>query len=94
MQIFISKYMQLSLKCVADGGTLAEEVISTVRTAQAFGTQNKLAAIYDKQILLARSADLKAAVVNGIGLGIFFFVIYACESAILLSFLSVTHFVI
>ncbi|KAI0252878.1 ABC transporter type 1, transmembrane domain-containing protein, partial [Lactifluus subvellereus] len=36
---FISKYMQLSLKHVAEGGTLAEEVVSTIRTAQAFGTQ-------------------------------------------------------
>ncbi|KAH9000914.1 P-loop containing nucleoside triphosphate hydrolase protein [Lactarius hatsudake] len=39
MNKFMSKYMQLSLKHVAEGGTLAEEAVSTIRTAQAFGTQ-------------------------------------------------------
>ncbi|KAG6857152.1 hypothetical protein H0H87_008722 [Tephrocybe sp. NHM501043] len=73
----ISKYMQLSLKHVADGGSLAEEVISTVRTAQAFGTQTILADIYDGHINQSRKVDLKAAVWHGGGLAIFFFVIYA-----------------
>ncbi|KAG8935087.1 GTPase-activating protein [Tulasnella sp. 418] len=77
MTHFISQYMQLSLKWIATGGTLAEEVISTVRTAQAFGTQTKLANLYDDSVDQARKADRKAAAVNGIGLGIFFFVIYA-----------------
>ncbi|KAG6840985.1 hypothetical protein C0991_002875 [Blastosporella zonata] len=73
----ISKYMQLSLKSVADGGSLAEETISTVRTAQAFGTQNILADIYDGHITKSRQVDAKAAVWHGGGLAVFFFVIYA-----------------
>ncbi|KAG6907876.1 hypothetical protein DXG01_007040 [Tephrocybe rancida] len=73
----ISKYMQLSLKHVAEGGSLAEEVISTVRTAQAFGTQTILADIYDGHINESRKVDLKAAVWHGGGLAVFFFVIYA-----------------
>ncbi|KAG5648338.1 hypothetical protein DXG03_004910 [Asterophora parasitica] len=73
----ISKYMQLSLKHVADGGSLAEEVISTVRTAQAFGTQRTLANLYDVHIDESHKVDLKAAVWNGGGLAVFFFVIYA-----------------
>lgn len=77
MTKFTSKYMQLALKHVAEGGTLAEEVISTVRTAHAFGTQKTLSSIYDVHVTSAKTVEAKAAFVHGIGLGIFFFVIYA-----------------
>ncbi|EGO23855.1 hypothetical protein SERLADRAFT_450147 [Serpula lacrymans var. lacrymans S7.9] len=77
MNRFVSKYMQLSLKHVADGGTLAEEVISTVRTAQAFGTQKILSALYDGHIEGSRVVDSKAAIWHGGGLAVFFFVIYS-----------------
>lgn len=70
---------RLSLQCIADGGTLAEEVISTVRTAQAFGTQRILSALYDSHIEVSRDADMKVAIIHGCGLGVFFFVIYSCE---------------
>ncbi|KAJ7863028.1 P-loop containing nucleoside triphosphate hydrolase protein [Mycena olivaceomarginata] len=72
----ISRYMQLSLKHVADSGSLAEEVISTVRTAQAFGTQEILANLYDEHIVQSENQDLKAAVWHGGGLAVFFFIIY------------------
>jgi hypothetical protein len=68
---------RLALKHVAEGGTLAEEVISTVRTAHAFGTQKTLSSIYDVHVTSAKTVEAKAAFVHGIGLGIFFFVIYA-----------------
>ncbi|KAJ1303401.1 hypothetical protein OPQ81_011593 [Rhizoctonia solani] len=77
MNKFVSTYMQLSLQSVsAGGGTLAEEVISTVRTAHAFGTQMTLAERYDVFINKAYGFDNKAAVIQGCGLGVFFFVIY------------------
>ncbi|KAJ7459918.1 P-loop containing nucleoside triphosphate hydrolase protein [Mycena latifolia] len=72
----ISRYMQLSLKHVADSGSLAEEVISTVRTAQAFGTQKILSSLYDQHIEQSHQSDLKAAIWHGGGLSIFFFIIY------------------
>ncbi|KAI0059986.1 P-loop containing nucleoside triphosphate hydrolase protein [Artomyces pyxidatus] len=77
MNKFVSKYMQLSLKYVADGGTLAEEVISTIRTAQAFGTQKILAGMYDVEVNKAADVDAKAAIWHGGGLAVFFFIIYA-----------------
>jgi ATP-binding cassette subfamily B (MDR/TAP) protein 1 len=67
----------LSLKHVAEGGTLAEEVISTVRTAQAFGAQKYLSYLYDKHIEGSRIVDSKAAVWHGGALACFFFVIYS-----------------
>ncbi|KAI0054749.1 P-loop containing nucleoside triphosphate hydrolase protein [Artomyces pyxidatus] len=77
MNKFISLYTQLSLANVADGGTLAEEVISTIRTAQAFGTQKVLATLYDVDVNKAALMDARAAIAHGGGLAIFFFVIYA-----------------
>jgi ATP-binding cassette subfamily B (MDR/TAP) protein 1 len=69
--------MQSSRRHVSDGGSLAEEVISTIRTAQAFGTQKILADIYDTYINQSKAADAKAAVTNGAGTAIFFFIIYS-----------------
>lgn len=77
MNIFERKYKEFALQSIAEGGTLAEEVISTVRTAQAFGTQETLAKKYDQHVVVAHEAERKTAIVHGIGLGIFFFVIYA-----------------
>ena len=77
MNLFISKYMQESLKHVAEGGSIAEEVISTIRTSHAFGSQNVLHSLYNAHVLKARAVDLKGAVWQGGALGVMFFVIYA-----------------
>jgi len=65
------------LKHIAEGGSLAEEVISTIRTAQAFGTQKILSGLYDKNIDVSRVADSKASTYQGAGFGCLFFVIYS-----------------
>ena len=62
---------------IAEGATFAEEVISTIRTAQAFGTQKALSDLYDRHVYFAFQAEMKGALVNGIGLGLFFFIIYS-----------------
>ncbi|KAF8957254.1 P-loop containing nucleoside triphosphate hydrolase protein [Flammula alnicola] len=77
MNKFISTYMQMSLKHTAEGGSLAEEVISTIRTAQAFGTQKILGKLYNQRIDQSLKVDMKAAVWHGGGLAVFFFVIYS-----------------
>ncbi|KIY44784.1 multidrug resistance protein 1 [Fistulina hepatica ATCC 64428] len=77
MNRFISRYMQMSLKFIAEAGTVAEEVISTVRTAQAFGVQQTLSVLYDTYIAKSHTVGLKSAAWNGGGLAIFFFTIYS-----------------
>ncbi|TFK23400.1 multidrug resistance protein 1 [Coprinopsis marcescibilis] len=77
MNHFISNYMEMGLKFIAEGGSLAEEVISTVRTAQAFGTQKTLSKLYDKHVDKTLRVDMKSAVWNGGGIAVFFFVTYA-----------------
>ncbi|PBK74780.1 P-loop containing nucleoside triphosphate hydrolase protein [Armillaria solidipes] len=73
----ISKYMQLSLKHIADAGSIAEEVISTVRTAQAFGTQRILSSLYDQHVEKSKVVDVKSAIWLGGSLSVFFFCIYS-----------------
>ncbi|KAG6377083.1 P-loop containing nucleoside triphosphate hydrolase protein [Boletus reticuloceps] len=77
MNKFVSKLVQASLKHVADGGTLAEEVISSVRTTHAFGTQKTLTTLYDTHIQRASIVDAKAAIYNGAAFGAFFFILYS-----------------
>ena len=77
MNTFISRYKKQSLDKTAEGGSLAEEVISSVRTAVAFQTQGKLVSLYDIKNVEALLVGLKTAIVNGLGLSVFFFVIYS-----------------
>ena len=64
-------------EAIASGGSFAEEVISTIRTAHAFGTQKALGKQYGLYVDTAAKCDKQSALVNGLGLGSFFFVIYS-----------------
>jgi ATP-binding cassette subfamily B (MDR/TAP) protein 1 len=72
--------MQMSRQHISDGGSLAEEAISTIRTAQAFGIQMILANIYNTHIDKSKKADDKIAVVIGASLATFFFILYSSYS--------------
>ncbi|KAI5826571.1 P-loop containing nucleoside triphosphate hydrolase protein [Schizophyllum commune Tattone D] len=76
MNYFTSKFVQRISKHIAESGSVAEEIISTVRTAKAFGTENALASLYDDHIKRAHVEDLKNSFVQGFGTASFFFVIY------------------
>ncbi len=54
--------------------------MSTIRTAQAFGTQNVLASLYDVAIEKAYTADCGGAIAQGVGMALFFFCLYASYS--------------
>lgn len=56
---FIIKYNKQSLSAYGLGGTVAEEVISSIRNAVAFGTQEKLARQYDKHLKEAEKWGLR-----------------------------------
>ncbi|KZW01505.1 multidrug resistance protein 1 [Exidia glandulosa HHB12029] len=77
MNILIGKYVKHALDQTAAGGTLAEEVISTIRTAQAFGSQGILSGLYNKFVMEANKYDAKQSVIHGLGLGSFYFIIYS-----------------
>ncbi|KAJ5150471.1 ABC transporter integral membrane type 1 [Penicillium coprophilum] len=72
----IIKYGKLSLESAGAGGTVAEEVISSVRNATAFGTQDKLAKQYESHLLRAERwgmrLQMSLAVMVGIMFGLMF----------------------
>lgn len=57
--------IRLSRNSIADGGTLAEEVISTIRTAHAFGTQSVLSDLYDTYSGQAFRFEYRNTIVTG-----------------------------
>lgn len=49
----IVKFSKANINAYAQGGTVAEETLSSVRNAVAFGTQDKLAKLYDTHLVKA-----------------------------------------
>lgn len=74
---FTAKYMKRSLEYYSKSGTIAEEAISTIRTAVAFGIQSQLSKLYDSNLIFAKKESIKKSILNGAGLGIIFFYVYA-----------------
>ncbi|CAO1632776.1 unnamed protein product [Sympodiomycopsis kandeliae] len=77
MNVFVSRYHQMELEYVAHGGSLAEEALSTVRTAKAFGAESRLVDLYDESNKLTTKQGIRKAIIQGGGLGAFFFIIYS-----------------
>ncbi|EPE35282.1 P-loop containing nucleoside triphosphate hydrolase [Glarea lozoyensis ATCC 20868] len=73
---FIVKYSKQSLGSYALGGSIAEEVISSIRNAVAFGTQDKLARQYDVHLAKAEKYGHRVKFVLAIMIGGMFCVIY------------------
>ena len=56
---FIVKYSKQSINAYAQGGSVADEVISSVRNTVAFGTQDRLARQYDGHLVHAEKYGFK-----------------------------------
>lgn len=56
---FIGKLSKVYIAHFAQGGTVAEEVISSIRNTTAFHTQDKLARQYDSYLVKAEKAGFK-----------------------------------
>ncbi|KAL4865464.1 hypothetical protein BDV12DRAFT_174570 [Aspergillus spectabilis] len=69
---FIIKYSKKSLESYGAGGTVAEEVISSIRNATAFGTQDKLAKQYEVHLAEAEKWGTKNQVILGFMIGAMF----------------------
>ncbi|QIW98788.1 hypothetical protein AMS68_004306 [Peltaster fructicola] len=73
---FMTKWNKESLSAYAEGGTVAEEVISSIRNAVAFGTQEKLARQYDYHLGQAEKSGFKMKILLGSMLGILMMYVY------------------
>ncbi|KAI2010386.1 multidrug-resistance transporter mdr2 [Ophidiomyces ophidiicola] len=56
---FIIKFSKNNLECYGEGGTLAEEVLSSIRNTTAFGTQKQLAEKYESHLEEAQKWGMK-----------------------------------
>ncbi|KAI0830713.1 P-loop containing nucleoside triphosphate hydrolase protein [Trametes gibbosa] len=74
---FIAKYTVVSLQYGAESGTLAEEVISTIRTVQAFGIQRILFELYNQHVQKSRRVEFQTAIWQGVYLSFWTFLMYA-----------------
>ena len=66
---FVVTFSKNSLTAYAEGGTVAEEVLSSIRNATAFGTQDKLAKQYDSHLIEAERWGFKLKVSMGLMFG-------------------------
>ena len=72
----IVKYNKRSLAAYAEGGTVAEEVISSIRNATAFGTQDKLAKEYDVHLTEAEKSGYRTKAITGSMIGFLMCYVY------------------
>jgi len=73
---FIVKYSKQNISAYAEGGSVAEEVISSVRNAVAFGTQARLAKQYDVHLTRAEFFGFKLKTVLGIMIACMMTILY------------------
>jgi ATP-binding cassette subfamily B (MDR/TAP) protein 1 len=66
---FIVKFTKKSLAAYGVGGSVAEEVLSSIRNATAFGTQDKLARQYDQHLNEAQKWGFRLKATLGVMLG-------------------------
>ncbi|KAA8643122.1 hypothetical protein EYZ11_005820 [Aspergillus tanneri] len=74
---FIIKYSKRSLDSYGAGGTVAEEVISSIRNATAFGTQDKLARQYEVHLAEAEKWGRKNQIILGMMVGGMFGIMFS-----------------
>jgi ATP-binding cassette, subfamily B (MDR/TAP), member 1 len=73
----MAKFAKLQVKEYAAASTIAEEIISSVRTAQAFGTEKKLTNLYDESLVAAQRAGYKQQLAGALTISVMFFSVYA-----------------
>ena len=73
---FIVKYNKQSINSYTEGGTVVEEVISSIRNTTAFNTQDKLARQYDSHLQVAEKWGLKQNTALAFVLGFMMCIVY------------------
>lgn len=77
MNAVTAKLQQAELDRVSKAASIAEEALATLRTAKAFGIEDNLVDLYDESNRQATRFGIKRSLFQGVGMGVFFFVIYS-----------------
>lgn len=76
VQRFIAKGKKAQLDLSGAGGSLVEEVLSSVRTAFSYNLQHRIATIYDERVNIpTEKLGKRMAVLQGVSFAAFFFII-------------------
>lgn len=81
MSNWIVKWNKIALDSYAEGGTVAEEVLSSIRNATAFSTQDKLAKQYDTFLKRAEYWGTRQKGLLGLMIGVLMWIVY-CNYAL------------
>ncbi|EJT98109.1 multidrug resistance protein 1 [Dacryopinax primogenitus] len=74
---FVGKALKTNQDAIAASGSLAEEVISTIRTTKAFGIQDTLSKLYKMHVDIAYHAQMTNMISQSILMWVFFFVLWS-----------------
>ncbi|GLH02038.1 Multidrug resistance protein homolog 49 [Gryllus bimaculatus] len=75
--VISSRLAKQELEAYGKAGTIAEEVLSSMRTVIAFGGQKKESERYYANLVFAKNINVKRGFYNGLGFGLLWFFIYA-----------------
>ncbi|XP_054768746.2 ATP-dependent translocase ABCB1-like [Lytechinus pictus] len=80
MAYFLTSFSKLEQESYAQAGSVAEEVLSCVRTVIAFGGEQKEVTRYEKELKGARDVGVKKGVASGVGMGITMLIMFGSYS--------------
>ncbi|KAK9477912.1 P-loop containing nucleoside triphosphate hydrolase protein [Lipomyces japonicus] len=76
----MTKYYKLALNGVSTGGSVAEELLSSVRNVQAFGIQDRLSVKYDRYLAVSEKWAMRAGMAAGVMTGAMWLGVFTNDS--------------
>lgn len=73
----VSKLAKKESDAYGAAGSIAEEILTSIRTVISFGGERKEIDRYEKQLVLARNNNIKRSFFSGLGFGLLWFFIYS-----------------
>eukprot|EP00057_Strongylocentrotus_purpuratus_P015257 XP_011669731.1 PREDICTED: uncharacterized protein LOC105440859 [Strongylocentrotus purpuratus] len=74
--LVLTSFSKKEQESYAGAGSVAEEVLSCIRTVVAFGGEQKEVARYEKELHTARDLGVKKGVTTGVGMGVTMLILY------------------
>uniref|UniRef100_A0A668UL25 Bile salt export pump n=1 Tax=Oreochromis aureus TaxID=47969 RepID=A0A668UL25_OREAU len=78
MALFVAKLTGMELQAYAKAGSVADEVLSSIRTVAAFGGEKKEVQRYDRNLVSAQRWGIRKGLIMGFFTGFMWLVIFLC----------------
>uniref|UniRef100_A0A3Q4HYM2 Bile salt export pump n=1 Tax=Neolamprologus brichardi TaxID=32507 RepID=A0A3Q4HYM2_NEOBR len=78
MALFVAKLTGMELQAYAKAGSVADEVLSSIRTVAAFGGEKKEVQRYDRNLISAQRWGIRKGLIVGFFTGFMWLVIFLC----------------